>query len=104
MHAIRKRIGARKDVLLWRNQTGQTKDNYGHYIRYGLGRGSSDLIGVLKPSGRFFGLEVKRPGGRVRPEQEMWIEMIRTYGAVGAIVDSVDDAERVVDEWQAEKT
>ena len=60
-------------------------------VRYGLGTGSADLVGILK-SGRVFCLEVKTPSGRVRPEQNAWLESVRRWGGFAAVVRSLDDA------------
>lgn len=67
-------------------------------ITYGLEVGSSDLVGILKPSGRWFCLEVKTPTGRVSPEQEKWMALMVKFGAYCAVVRSVEEAERALAE------
>jgi hypothetical protein len=52
--------------------------------------GTADLIGCL--DGRFIGLEVKTPAGRVTPAQVAWAERIRGVGGFVATVRSVDEA------------
>ena len=71
------------------------------HVRYGLAKGSSDLIGILKPSGRLVSLEVKTESGRVSPEQELWLAMIRRFGGFAAVVRSVDDALAALDRARA---
>ena len=90
---IRLALGALDDVVLWRNNTG-VDTNRG--VRYGLCKGSSDLVGIC--AGRFFALEVKTPKGRVSVEQQMFIDLVKSYGGHGAIVRSVEDALDAVEE------
>lgn len=69
--------------------------------RTGLGLGVSDLICVVPPSGRFLGIEVKRPGyvpSEVRPEQTRWLNVVQRFGGVTGIAASVEEAMALVDE------
>lgn len=52
--------------------------------------GIPDIIGVS--DGRFFGLEVKRPGGKATQLQLLTIRRIREAGGIGAVVTSIDEA------------
>ena len=90
-HAIRLRLGRERDLVLFRNQVGQTKTDHG-YLRYGLGVGSPDLVGILAPHGRWVCLEIKTETGRVSEDQERWHKLARKFGAHVEIVRSVDDA------------
>jgi hypothetical protein len=96
-HAIRLHLGQKDDLVIWRNNTGQWKDENGNYIRYGLCPGSSDLIGLLTPSGRFFALEIKSPGGKTdktRAEQQrLFRDLINSKGGYAAVASSVEEAE-----------
>lgn len=97
-HAIRLVIGARPDVLLFRNNTGVTKHR-SSVVRYGLCVGSSDLIGVLTMpdgTGRFLALECKTPTGSATREQLLFLELVRKRGGFAAIVRSVDDAQQAI--------
>ena len=95
---IRLSLGARTDCIVWRNSTGVAKTRTGHTVRFGLCVGSSDLIAIVKPSGRMVVLEAKTPIGRATKEQIAFIEMVRAAGGHGAIVRSVEEANRVIDE------
>ncbi len=90
-HQIRLRLGGTGDVILFRNNGGVDRSE-GRFIRYGLLGGSSDLIGILKPTGRFIALEVKKPGGRVSQKQKLFMDLVRSFGGFAAIVYSVADA------------
>lgn len=64
----------------------------GRWIRYGLGEGSSDLVGLIKPSGRFFAIEVKTATGRPTAKQVAWMKLVESYGGVAELCRSVQDA------------
>ena len=77
--------------LVWRQDTGAYKAPDGRLIRYGLCKGSSDVIGLC-PDGRFLAVEVKTATGRVRPEQVAFIDAVRRAGGRAGIARSVQDA------------
>jgi hypothetical protein len=94
--AIRVALGKDPRVVLWRNNTG-TAERDGARIRYGLCVGSSDLIGILRTTGRFIALEVKTNKGRVSEEQTQFLDLVRSCGGFACIVRSVDEACQAVD-------
>jgi hypothetical protein len=53
-------------------------------------KGIADLLG-LDPAGKFFSIEVKKPGGRVTPEQVAFLESVRSFGCKAFIAYSVND-------------
>ena len=62
------------------------------FLRFGW-RGAPDLIGQLR-DGRMLAVEVKRPSGRVRPEQAQFLETVREHGGCGFVARGVDDVWR----------
>jgi len=91
------------DVVMFRNHCGALKDQRtGRLVTFGLAPGSPDLVGwrsieithemVGQRIAVFCGLEIKIPGGRVRPDQVNFIDRLRAAGGVAAVVRSVDDA------------
>jgi hypothetical protein len=76
-------------VLLWRNSTGFDAERKVHY---GLGLGGADLIGILKPSGRFFAMEVKTRRGKLSAEQRAWLAAVSGAGGFAAVVRSPEEA------------
>jgi len=87
---------------IFRNQVGKYKLRDGNWITYGLGKGSSDLIGwtvvQIHPSmvGRrvavFTAVEVKTPKGKVKQSQENFIRVVRVNGGIGFVARSVEEA------------
>src|SRR5512139_2375512 len=55
-------------------------------------RGAPDLIGQLV-DGRILCVEVKRPSGRLRPDQEMFLQTVRNQGGCAFVARSIDDVE-----------
>lgn len=104
---IRQDLGLRPDVRLFRNNVGALMDRDGRLVRYGLGTGTSDLIGprmvTVTPDmvGRtlavFCAIEAKTQRGRVTPEQLSFIHMVRSFGGYAGIARSVEDARAIVD-------
>lgn len=88
---IRLALGSQPDCVLWRNAIGTAVTPDGRTSRFGLCVGSADLIGI-GPHGRFFALEVKTHTGRVSPEQDRFLSLVRARGGFAAVVRSVDDA------------
>jgi hypothetical protein len=98
---IRLAVGKMPDVVLWRNAlfSGQVADQNGlRYVKAGLVDGSADLVGLMAPTGRFICLEVKRPkGGRKGEEQLLFGALVRKMGGFYAFVRSVEEAVAALD-------
>jgi len=82
---------SRCGAITWRNNTGAYNDGQ-RYIRYGLCKGSSDLIGIFK--GRFLAIEVKTPKGRVSKEQKKFIDAVNGAGGIGFVARSPEDVKK----------
>ena len=57
--------------------------------------GIPDFIGCYK--GRFFSIESKRGGGKIRPWQTRVRELIQAAGGIALLVDNVNDVKAVLD-------
>ncbi len=84
---VRLVLGKDSDSAWWLNPVGFDHDKK---IRYGLFKGSADIIGCYR--GRFIGLELKSPIGRQSPEQRMWQVVVERYGGIYQVVRSPDEA------------
>lgn len=97
----------RGPVRLWRNNTGALVDQQGRFVRFGLCKGSSDLIGLrsveITPEmvgqciAQFVALEVKTPQGVLSPEQRAFLRLVRQLGGVAAVCRSVEEAHAALD-------
>ena len=62
------------------------------FIRFGF-KGCPDVLGQLH-DGRLLGVEVKRPTGKLRPEQSVFLERIRAAGGVAFVARDLRDVVR----------
>ena len=87
---------------LFRNNTGTLKDANGRPVSFGLCKGSADLIGwtsrIITPEmvgqqvAVFTSIEVKTPTGRIRPEQQQWLNAVQAAGGIAGVARSVGEA------------
>ena len=101
---IRLALGTNPDARIFRNQVGSLPDpRTGRLVTFGLAKGSADLIGwrtvtitqamVGTRLAVFTSIEVKTPTGRVRPEQQAWLDVVLRGGGIAGIARSVTDAQ-----------
>lgn len=67
-------------------------------MKFGLVVGASDLIGIVKPHGRFLALEVKTARGRLTKEQTQFLLLVNRMGGVARLVRSTQEAACAVSE------
>jgi hypothetical protein len=94
------------DTRVFRNNTGTLKDANGRPVQFGLCKGSADLIGwttrtvtqemVGQRIAVFTSIEVKTPTGRLRPEQQQWLDAVQAAGGIAGVARSVEDAKALV--------
>ena len=92
---IRERLGREPGLALYLNTKGRLKSIGGqptYVTEPALTVGSSDLIGMLYPRGRWFCLEVKTGDAVLTLGQKQWRDLVRRMGGFFAVVRSVDDA------------
>ena len=75
-------------------------------MSFGLAKGSSDLIGwttrtitpemVGQQVAVFTSIEVKSATGRIRPEQQQWIDAVQAAGGIAGVARSVEDAQQLL--------
>jgi hypothetical protein len=90
------------DTRLFRNNTGTLKDANGRPVQFGLCKGSADLIGwkritvtpdmVGSTMAVFLSIEVKTATGRLRPEQQQWLDAVQAAGGIAGVARNVEDA------------
>jgi len=89
LHAVRHALVSTGQLMLFRNNVGFDRERR---VKYGLGLGSPDLVGMLRPSGRFLGVELKTATGRVSPDQKRWHAAATAAGGLIIVARSVDEA------------
>ena len=100
-------VNRRKDARLFRNNVGQCKEsNIG--LKYGLRKGSSDLIGftkiivtpnmVGKPIAIFTAIELKVKNKKPTPKQITFIKTVRNFGGIACVARDVNDISRIFGE------
>jgi hypothetical protein len=93
-------------IRLFRNNTGTLKDQHGRPVSFGLCKGSADLIGWKRVTvteemvgtqvAVFASIEVKTATGRLRPEQQQWLDAVQAAGGIAGVARSVSDAEALL--------
>lgn len=76
----------------WRNNTGMHRAMYGdkeRFVRFGQ-VGSGDILGMTR-AGRFFSIEVKRPGKKPTSEQLDFIKKVHENNGLAFVASSIDD-------------
>lgn len=96
MVRIRVALDAIPGARFFRNNSGVDLDRK---VRYGLGKGSADLIGIV--DGRFVSIEIKTPRGRATPEQRAWRDTVVRMGGFACFVTSPAEAVAFVSEVRA---
>jgi len=97
---IRIALGERNDVLVHNNEGGFDPV---HKIRYGLGKGSGDLLIEVAINvtiehetdctvARSGYLEIKTGNATQDKDQKQWARKVRSYGGFYAVVHSVEEA------------
>ena len=87
---------------LFRNNTGTLRDQHGRPVQFGLCKGSADLIGwttrtvtqdmVGTQVAVFTSIEVKTATGKIRPEQQQWLNAVQAAGGIAGVARSVGEA------------
>ncbi len=84
-------LGRDPRCLIWRMNTGALPDQHGRMVRFGV-PGCADILGILRPSGRFLAIEAKAPGGKQSAQQKLFQTAVMNAGGVYLLVYSVEDA------------
>ena len=98
---------SRGPVRLWRNNTGTLLDRQGRPVKFGLCKGSSDLIGLRSVTigpehvgqtlAVFVAVEVKSAAGRTTAEQGAFIEQVTAMGGLAGVARTVGEAAAILD-------
>lgn len=94
------------NVRMFRNNVGAYKNDDGRLVEYGLGKGSSDLVGFVvreitpdmvgKSVAVFTAIEIKTAKGRLSDTQQAFINMVRNKGGLAGVARSIEDAKEML--------
>lgn len=94
---------------LFNNDNGFAELKDGRKIHYGLVKSSPDLIGwrtikitpgmTGKEVAIFVGAEVKMPHKYATPEQQRFLDLLTSMGAIAGVVRSENDIDILFDNW-----
>lgn len=83
----------------WKNQSVGIYDNKKQIFRKSKNpfciNGVSDILGIF--NGKLLAIEVKKPGGILSKEQDIFIQKINKIGGISGVCYSVDDAKKLID-------
>lgn len=92
----------RRDLRLFRNTVGMFRKPDGSAVKYGLGEGTSDLVGfrsltvteemVGRTIAQFVAVEVKTPTGKVSEMQRAFLALVQRMGGYAVVARSEDVA------------
>ena len=81
--------------IVFRTNVGKVKTADGRWFDTGLPKGHPDLYG-FRPDGKIFYIEEKNENGRVRPEQQHFIDIVKSRGAIAGVARNVEEALKII--------
>ncbi len=80
-------------IFAWRNNTGGVTASYkgkSRFVRFGA-VGSSDILGLIPPSGRLLAVEAKVKPNKPTETQDAFLEAVERAGGLAVVAYSVAD-------------
>jgi hypothetical protein len=84
-------------IKAWKMNTGAFIGKSGHLVRAGF-PGCPDILGVVRPTGRFLGVECKTGRAELNDDQTLVEIDVIHCGGIFIVARSVDDLEALVRE------
>jgi|SRR5690625_421783 len=92
------RLALNPYAVCFRMNVGKVRMADGRYFDTGLPRGYSDLSGFRKSDGKMFFLEVKSAKGRLRKDQEHFLNTMSQYPVITGVARSAEEAIKIITE------
>jgi hypothetical protein len=106
----RQNVGTAWRGEVTRNRDGSILIRRPMIVHFGLATGSADLIGwaphrvteadVGRTLAVFLSVEAKAAKGRMRAEQQAWLDAVKAAGGIGIVARSVDDFTGGLETWR----
>lgn len=87
---------ATRHLVAWMRNNRGVADFGDRKVEYGLGKGSSDYVGIVRATGRFIACEMKAPGKNPTPEQDRFLRGVRAAGGIGVVAYGAEDVLRAL--------
>ena len=92
------RLALSGKCIIFRANVGVFSTADGRTVSTGLPKGFSDLFGYRKSDCKAVFIEVKTATGKVRPQQEQFLNAMKGYGAIAGVCRSVEEALKLIDD------
>src|SRR5690625_7719610 len=89
------RLALNPYTIIFRGNVGKVRLPDGRYFDTGLPKGFSDLFGFRKSDGKMIFLEIKTEKGRLRKEQEHFLNTMQQYPVICGGIGRASCRERV---------
>lgn len=86
-----------KGIFAYRQNSGGFMDKQKHYYRFASIDGLPDIVAII--GGRYVGIEVKKPGGKVRASQVIVKKLIEGSDGIYWLFDSLDEAVDMIESY-----
>lgn len=106
----RQNVGTAWRGEVTRNRDGSILIRRPMIVHFGLATGSADLIGwaphvvtehdVGRTLAVFLSVEAKAAKGRMRAEQQAWLDAVKAAGGIGIVARSVEDFTGGLETWR----
>lgn len=92
------RLALSETCVLFRINVGLFVTEDGRKVSSGVPKGFSDLFGFRKSDGKAVFIECKTEKGKLRSEQEIFLNGMKNLGVLAGVARSVEDALKIVKE------
>src|SRR5690625_589619 len=91
------RLALNPYAIVYRGNVGKVRMADGRYFDTGLPKAFCDLFGFRKSDGKYFFIEVKNEKGRLRKDQEHFINVMKQYPLLIGVARSPEDALKIIE-------
>lgn len=92
------RLALNPYAVVFRANVGKVRTADGRFFDTGLPNGHPDLYGFRKSDGKIFYIEVKNEKGKLRKDQEHFINEMSKYPIIIGVARSPEDALKIIRE------